>query len=126
MMINDSFSEMLWLRHKAALLLLALFPICGCQYMSDAQSNNNSVYICSESKEVFLLPEQQTPAIHPQTGKATLMPGLYCEKCQKWQAAPPREIWHQMKQGIHCKTCKHPLTTEGTLPGSSSSISSSE
>ena len=40
------------------------------------------VYVCRETGETFPLRAKASPEKHPRTGRLTLMPGLYCEKCR--------------------------------------------
>ena len=50
-------------------------------------------YICRESKQIIEAPLNPVPAIHPETGRATLFRALYCAKCKKWHAVPPPEAF---------------------------------
>jgi len=106
--------------------LIALVFCLGCTAETESQSDSLSVFVTRDNSEIYLLPEQPAPARHPNTGSATLMPGLFCERCQNWQAAPPQELWNKMPNGIRCKKCKHPLKPEGPLPEASRPIPSSK
>jgi uncharacterized protein YbaR (Trm112 family) len=56
-----------------------------------------------------------TPAIDPQTGKATLVQALYCEKCRKWYPAPPQAMAERLPGGPVCYYDKTRLTAAGPL-----------
>lgn len=58
----------------------------------------------------------QYPAVHPGTGKPTLMPALYCPKCERWHVAPPPEEISRRKQPVTCSKCKGNLVPDGPLP----------
>lgn len=51
----------------------------------------DAVFVCSETKDVFVGKVRPTPATHPGTGRATLQPGLYSAKTKAWIPGPPFE-----------------------------------
>lgn len=62
------------------------------------------MYICRETGVTSFGPRQPTPAVNPQTGKATLIQALYCPDCAKWYPAPPRELSERLPTGPRCPT----------------------
>jgi hypothetical protein len=74
-------------------------------------------YICRESGDLFRLPRATGSALHPQTGRATLVAALYCSQCKKWQPAPPAELRDRFPTGPVCREHRTPLVSEGPLPG---------
>jgi len=62
---------------------------------------------------------RETPAIHPDTGKRTLVPALYCATCQKWYPAPPLEILQRNPAAAQCPKSHGKLSTEGPWPEAS-------
>lgn len=59
---------------------------------------------------------RETPAIHPDTGKRTLVPALYCATCQKWYPAPPLEVLQRNPAAAQCPKMHGKLSTEGPWP----------
>lgn len=59
-------------------------------------------YYCRETKAFSHGPRQPTPAVNPQTGRATLVQALYCPKCRKWRPAPPPELQERFMAGPVC------------------------
>lgn len=58
----------------------------------------------------------QTPAIHPGTGRATLVPASYCKTCQKWLPAPPIEVRERNPAAGKCPKSGDVLTLDGPWP----------
>lgn len=73
------------------------------------------VFVCKESGEVFVGPARPTPAVHPVTGKATIMPGLYSPQKQVWMAAPPLET-QQRSAAQSTNPAASRLQREGPIP----------
>ncbi len=61
----------------------------------------------------------QTPAVHPATGRPTLVPASYCAKCQRWYPAPPIEVRERNPQSAKCPKTGGPLTLDGPWPDKS-------
>ena len=59
------------------------------------------------------------PAVHPQTGKPTLRPALYCPTCKKWYPAPDIDQVNHIPGAGQCPQDKTPLTAEGPWPDGS-------
>ncbi len=74
------------------------------------------VFVCSESGETFVMKAKNTTEVNPRTGKATLMPGLYCKECKKWRASPPLSVLQQNPSASMCSTHRIPMTTTGPMP----------
>lgn len=64
------------------------------------------------------------PAEHPQTGKRTLRPALYCPTCQKWYPAPAAEQVNHVRGAGLCPKDKTPLTAEGPWPNEAAAMPS--
>jgi hypothetical protein len=74
------------------------------------------VYVDTNSGEAFLLRARRSPELHPETGEPTLIPGMYCEKCEAWKPVGPMENL-QTRRAVHrCPVHKIPLTMDGPLP----------
>ncbi|MAG92727.1 MAG: hypothetical protein CMJ48_03100 [Planctomycetaceae bacterium] len=73
------------------------------------------VFVCTATGEVIRAEVQPTPAVNPKTKRATLMPGLYCRKCEKWYPAPPAEVLQRVVNGAACPKTGWPLYAEGPL-----------
>ncbi len=74
------------------------------------------VYVDFETEEVFLLSARSTPADRPDTGEPTLIPGMYCEKCQAWKPVGSIEKLRNRGSVRNCPIHKTPLSREGPLP----------
>ncbi len=74
------------------------------------------VFVCRESGEVFTGTPRPTPAVHPQTGQATLMPGLYDPVKQVWVTGPPLEVQQRAASKPNAAPGKSRLLREGPLP----------
>lgn len=59
------------------------------------------------------------PAKHPQTGKPTLRPALFCPTCQKWYPVPPPEEINRVPGGGKCPKDKTLLIADGPWPDGS-------
>ena len=78
--------------------------------------DNKIVYVSSETGRVVAGPAQPIPAVDPETGKPTLLPGVYCPECRRWYAAPPPDHSPGNPKALTCRIHNVPMTTEGPLP----------
>jgi hypothetical protein len=67
------------------------------------------MYVCKETHRLIQGPRQPTPAVNPQTGRATLVQVLYCAKCNRWHLEPPPAIRDRMPSGPRCLKHNCPL-----------------
>ncbi|WP_010585177.1 hypothetical protein [Schlesneria paludicola] len=74
------------------------------------------VYVDTKSGESFLLRARNSPEAHPGTGEPTLVPGMYCEKCQAWKPVGSMEQLQTGNGTRNCPVHKTPLVREGPLP----------
>lgn len=74
------------------------------------------VYVDTESGKPYLLRAKVSPATNPETGKQTLVPGLYCEKCAAWKAVGSMERLQTGGAMRKCPRHKIPLKADGPLP----------
>lgn len=75
------------------------------------------VYVDIATQTALMLPIQdKTPAKHPQTGKNTLVPGLYCPQCGRWYPAPPLEVIQRSGTASRCPQGGHPMSPHGPEP----------
>ena len=102
------------------LLLLAIVVLSGtisCKDLSgDESAVADVVYLCRETNEMVTAPPQTTPAVNPRTGRPTLVRGLYCEKCRKWRAVPPRDVYAGNPLSWPCPRHRQPMSPDGPLP----------
>lgn len=103
------------------LLILAgglLVVPCGCA--DDApriRAPAGVVFVDLETKQPVVAPRtSDVPAPHPETGRRTLMPGLYCERCKAWHAAPPLEELQRNSEARTCSVCGGPQAADGPVP----------
>lgn len=76
----------------------------------------DAVFICRESGELFAGKVRPTPAAHPTTGQPSLMPALYCPKCEKWEEAPGLEQQQRSALTLKCAKTKAALQRTGPVP----------
>ena len=88
--------------------------LVGCD-SGGGEAVSEAVFVCTESLEVFRLPVQSPPPVHPKTGRATLAPGLYCSKCDKWYPAPPLEAVGGNAGAITCPVHRDALSSTGPI-----------
>lgn len=99
------------------LLIALLLLTAGCGGESAAKTPTQRVYFDSESKRAVAADmSPETPAVNPQTGRRTLLPALYCAKCQEWRAAPPLQELQRNPKARLCPKCKGPLVADGPPP----------
>ena len=74
-----------------AVAIAVVLPGCADEF-SVVEPPTEMVFVDVESgSPVTAPPSTDLPAVHPDTGRRTLMPGLHCASCQKWHPAPPLE-----------------------------------
>lgn len=56
------------------------------------------------------------PAINPQTGDRTLMPGLYCPVCKSWYPVPTADQINRRPDAALCPKTRTPLIADGPWP----------
>lgn len=97
---------------------LACVVIGGCsQPQTPTAPATEMVYIDTATQKVLMLPVQTAiPATHPETGKKTLVPGLYCPECGKWYPAPPTEVLQRSASAYRCPKGGHPMSPNGPRP----------
>ncbi|MCC7421834.1 MAG: hypothetical protein IT428_16265 [Planctomycetaceae bacterium] len=97
-------------------LLLAAGLLAGC---SDGKSGHAAiepmVYVDTETGKVVQAPPEPTPAVNPDTGKKTLMPGLYCSRCKKWYPSAPLEVAQRNPSSRMCPKHRTPMETKGPV-----------
>lgn len=101
-----------------ALTILLLSLPLGCAPDGDPPRPRPVVYIDAVTHQVVVAESSSHyPAIHPETGKATLMPAMHCPRCAAWRRVPPPDQLNQAGRALTCAKCKQPLQLEGPLPG---------
>src|SRR5690606_25985915 len=68
------------------------------------------------SEPVINLATTEVPAVNPETGERTLMPGLYCRTCQRWHPTPAFDTLQRIPGAGRCPTDGTPLTSDGPWP----------
>lgn len=75
------------------------------------------VFVDLKTKEpVIDLATTDVPAVNPDTGERTLMPGLYCTECQRWHPTPAYDKLQRSPGAGRCPTDGAPLTSDGPWP----------
>ena len=99
---------------SVAFLFGTVFGTAGCN--STAQSSENVTYVCTESGKVVVAPAQPQPAVNPETGKKTLLRGVYCPQCSKWYATPSPDHARGNPRELQCRVHNIPMTYDGPIP----------
>ena len=101
-------------------VLAACCVICvtGCGHEPVAVVDHTQrVYVDLATQKPLMLPVQDhVPAKHPETGKNTLMPGLYCPQCGRWYASPPTDVVQRTGSASRCPKGGHPMSPHGPAP----------
>jgi hypothetical protein len=98
-------------------LLCGLVAGCGSDDPGNHGVPESIVYVDLETRRALVGPQShEAPAIHPVTGRRTLMPGLYCPECQRWHPAPPFDTLQRIAGAAMCRQHGTPLTLDGPRP----------
>lgn len=74
------------------------------------------LFVCRETGTMFLTRDPAVPQLHPDTGKATLWPGLYCTTCERWTPSPPMDRSYGKPDMLNCPKCRTLRSFEGEIP----------
>jgi len=102
---------------KTHVLLFVLCVLAGCRTETEVTQPQQMVFVDTKTHVAVVGPvTDQFPALNTETGKRTLMPGLYCPKCEKWYPVPsPDQINHRPDGGL-CPKTKTSLIADGPWP----------
>lgn len=109
---GDSLPSLRW---AIPMLVAGVLPGCSEANVSDAFPKQEIVYVCTETGKIVRGPAQATPAVNPDTGKKTLMPGLYCKTCDKWYPSPPLDVAQRNPTSRLCPKHRTPLEADGPM-----------
>lgn len=97
---------------------LAIASAVGCGGPPPEVLRPQGVYFDTATKRVVLAPlAVDFPAVHPATGKATLMPAMHCGKCDAWHPVPTPDQIVMQGSPLVCPKCKGALRPDGPIPG---------
>jgi len=104
-------------------VMLCLVPVaalplgCGDTGTAQRERDGKMVYVDRVTAEALVADiSDEIPAVHPVTGKNTLMPGLYCAECKKWHPVPPADQINRLPGATRCPITGRPLAIEGPWP----------
>lgn len=104
-------------------LLLTLVAAIGCGGAASPPADpldGQIVFVDTVTRKTYIgQPTEMLPAVHPETGRRTLMPGLYCAKCQAWHPAPPLEVRQREPKSLRCPKSGDLMTPDGPPPTAS-------
>lgn len=96
---------------------LAIASAVGCGGPPPEVLRPQGVYFDTATKRVVLAPlAVDFPAVHPATGKATLMPAMHCGKCDAWHPVPTPDQIVMQGSPLVCPKCKGALRPDGPIP----------
>lgn len=96
---------------------LALASAAGCGGRPQEVPRPQGVYFDTATKRVVLASlAVDFPAVHPATGKATLMPAMHCGKCDAWHQVPTPDQIVMQGSPLVCPKCKGGLRPDGPFP----------
>ncbi|MCA9121231.1 MAG: hypothetical protein H6822_21715 [Planctomycetaceae bacterium] len=107
------------LRQRILFLLLPCISIAGCGGSEEATTNvvPRAVYVDTLTMKAMVCDvEGEAPLVNPATGKRTLMPGLYCPKCQRWHPLPPLDQINRTPNATKCSKTGVELVADGPWP----------
>ncbi|MEX0718770.1 MAG: hypothetical protein WD066_19405 [Planctomycetaceae bacterium] len=94
----------------------AFAAISGCG--GGAEDAAIVTFVCTETRAVIRAAAQPTPAVHPETGRRTLVRGMYCAKCDAWFPVPT-DARHP--EAIRCRKHGEPMSLTGPEAASTGS-----
>lgn len=101
----------------AVVVSFAIVVAAGCGGRPPDVLNPQGVYFDTATKRVVLAPlAVDFPAVHPATGKATLMPAMHCGKCDAWHQVPTPDQIVMQGSPLVCPKCKGGLRPDGPFP----------
>ncbi len=102
-----------------SLFTLLITAVAGCGPAEpDTTTSDTAVFVDTVTQTAMVLPVTATvPAINPETGKRTLMPGLFCPDCQKWYPVPAPDQINRQPDAARCPKTQTPLIADGPWPG---------
>jgi hypothetical protein len=106
------------MKHWTLILATGLAASAGCSQADseDSAKDRKMVFVCTKTGAAVVADKQQAPAVNPETGQRTLMPGLYCPKCKKWYPSPPLDVLQRNPNSARCPKTGEPLTADGPWP----------
>jgi hypothetical protein len=97
-------------------LVAASFVGCG-GGTEEASDVDRMVYFDTKTKTAVVAEvSDETPALNLTTGRKTLMPALYCPKCESWHSVPPLDQINRIPGATKCRKTGADLTFEGPWP----------
>jgi hypothetical protein len=91
--------------------------LLGCTDSADPTAAGQMVYFDTQSREAVVYETGvEFPVTHPVTQQPTLMPALYCTRCQTWRPVPPADQINRRPGAANCGTCQVPLSIDGPWP----------
>lgn len=112
MTVSKTIPSAIWI----ATSICALISGCGHEPVVIADTSQR-VYVDIATQKALMLPIQdKVPAKHPETGKNTLVPALYCPQCGRWYPAPPMEVVQRTGTASRCPQGGHPMSPHGPSP----------
>ena len=99
------------------ILMIVLTAIgIGCSGSESSEPERRAVYFCRETQKPVVAAVQPTPAVHPATGRKTLIRALYCLRCKKWRAIPTDHAVNGNPLATKCPKHKCAMTADGPFP----------
>jgi hypothetical protein len=120
-----------WFRGRSCLpvlcCLLWVVALAGCTGERSSDESSDVVYVDTRTGAAIVAPASTVlPSTNPTTGEQTLMPGLYCFKCNKWYVSPPDDVLNRNPGGAICQKDGTALTRNGPRPEANDSVAGSQ
>ena len=101
-------------------VLCSILSGCGGSHSPNESNAGRMVYVDTATMEPLVHDVATSfPAVHPQTGKRTLRPALYCPTCKKWYPAPDFDQVNRVPGAGQCPKDKTALIADGPWPDAS-------
>ena len=106
------------MRWERLIVISICIGVLGCSTADTGdETAGKMVFVDRETMVPFVLTVSESlPAVNPQTGQRTLMPGLYCADCQTWYPVPPPDQINRRPDAALCPKTGTPLTADGPWP----------
>ena len=95
--------------NNCLLASIAVLCVVGCAEPSDLVPVEATLIDSKTGERFRLASVDQVPAVHPETGERTLMPAMFCPRCEVWQQVPSPEHVNRIQNAMRCANCQGEL-----------------
>ena len=102
---------------RALLVAMIFCSLLGCGSTKISEKDlQEIVYVDRQSGKAYLMKAKQSVEVNPETGEATLIPGMYCDQCKAWKPVAPLDQMQSSRLSKKCPIHKTVLLPDGPMP----------